>query len=284
MTATEIVSQVKELPTVSETARKLVILLNQPDAPRDDLISTIRCDNVLTAKLLRVCNSAHAGLQTPVASMDQAVLLLGDQAIYRMVCAIGFGSAMGFVAPGYEVEANGLWGHSLSAGMGAEYLTKNEAFGDFQPSMAFTAGLLHDIGKLVVNQILTPKYRAEIRNLISQDSLSRVQAEKVVLGANHAEIGACLLQKWALPEIIIEAVSNHHTPIVRPVPQLSAVVFLANCAAHLSGPSPGGSDAPAEHPNPAVAALLDMPQDRVEQFVAGVHDAMKAVNQFLSIA
>ena len=163
MTATELINQVKDLPTVSETARKLTRLLSETDAHRDELIRTIRCDNVITAKLLRACNSAASGLGNSVGSVDQAVLLLGDNAIYRMVVTIGFGAAMGFTLPGQAVEANGLWGHSLSTGMGAEYLTEGEDYGDFQPSIAFTAGLLHDIGKLILNQVLTPKWRAEIR-------------------------------------------------------------------------------------------------------------------------
>jgi putative nucleotidyltransferase with HDIG domain len=283
MTAAHIVSQVKDLPMVPETARKLITLLNQPETHREQLIQTLRCDNVLTAKLLRVCNSAEAGMNAPVASMDQAVLLLGDAAIFRVVCAISFGGALGFAVPGYAVEANGLWGHSLSAALGAEYLTGLEAYRQFQPPVAFTGGLLHDIGKVVLNQILTPKSRSEIRALMSQDGVSRVEAEKTVLGANHAEVGACLLRNWSLPEFIVEAVAHHHAPIVQPVAQLSAVVYLANCAAHLVGPSPGGSDVFALHPSPGVAELLGMNQEKIEQMVAGVHGAMKAVNQFLTI-
>jgi putative nucleotidyltransferase with HDIG domain len=283
MTATEIISQVKDLPVVPETARKLTKLLSEPDTHREDLIQALRCDNVMTAKLLRVCNSAHTGLSSPVGSIDQAVLLLGDNAIFRMVCAIGFGAAMGFTMPGHAVEANGLWGHSLSTGMGAEYLTESEAYGDFQPSIAFTAGLLHDIGKLVLNNILTPKWRAEIRACISENAYSRVEAEKKVLGANHAEIGACLLQKWALPEVIVEAVANHHTPVIQPVVQLSAVVYLANNATHLSGPSIGSPDAFALRPGPSVAELLGLQQERLEKMVASVNGAMKAANQFLSV-
>jgi len=283
MTAAEIIEQVKDLPTVPETARKITKLLSEPETHRDELIQAIRCDNVMTAKLLRICNSAHTGMSSPVASIDQAVLLLGDNAIYRMVCTIGFGAAMGFSMPGHLAEANGLWGHSLSTGMGAEYLTGSEDYGDFQPSIAFTAGLLHDIGKLVLNQILTPKWRAEIRCHISEEGCSRVEAEKIVLGANHAEIGACLLRTWSLPEVIVEAVANHHSPIIQPVVHLSAVVYLANNAAHLAGPSPGGCDAFALRPGPSVAELLGLEQGRLEKMVASVHGAMKAANQFLSV-
>jgi putative nucleotidyltransferase with HDIG domain len=283
MTATEIINQVKDLPTVPETSRKMTKLLSEPDTHREELIQIIRCDNVMTAKVLRACNSVQTGLSSPVGSIDQAVLLLGDKAIYRMVCAIGFGGAMGFSMPGHLAEANGLWAHSLSTGMGAEYLTESKEYGDFQPSIAFTAGLLHDIGKLVLNQILTPKFRAEIRSRISGEGCSRVEAEKLVLGANHSEIGACLLQRWSLPEVIIEAVANHHTPIIQPVVQLSAVVYLANNAAHLAGPSPGGCDAFVLRPGPSVAELLGLKQDRLEQMMADVHGAMKAANQFLSV-
>jgi putative nucleotidyltransferase with HDIG domain len=283
MTANEIVSQIKELPTVSETARKLVAFLNQPETHRDELIKTLRCDNVLTAKVLRVCNSAHSGLQNPVASIDQAVLLLGDSALFRILCAIGFGGVMGFNVPGYATEANGLWSHSLSTGLGAEYVARFESYGDFPPSIAFTAGLLHDIGKLVLNQILTPKSRLEIRARISGDSLPRFEAEKAVVGANHAEVGASLLQRWALPETIVEAVANHHCPVVQPVAQLSAVVYLANRAAHLCGPAPG-SDVCSARPDAGTAALLGLDMARVEQMVAGVQCAMKAANQFICAA
>jgi putative nucleotidyltransferase with HDIG domain len=282
MTAKEIIAQAKELPTVSETARKLVALLNQPDTHRDELIRTLRCDNVLTAKLLRVCNSAHTGLQHPVASIDQAVLLLGDNTIFRMVCAIGFGGSMGGPLPGYAVEANGLWSHSLSTGMGAECLCEFESYGNFPASMAFTAGLLHDIGKLVLNQLLTPKARTEIRAKIADEGFTRTEAERAVLGADHAEVGACLLQKWSVPEIIVEAVANHHAPVAKPEIQLSAVVYLANCAAYLSGAAP--SDAYAVHACQAAALALGMELKKVEMFIANVDGAMKGVNELIHAA
>jgi hypothetical protein len=86
-----------------------------------------------------------------------------------------------------------------------------------------------------------------------------------------------------LPEVIVEAVANHHAPIIEPEVQLSAVVFLANNAAHFAGPSPGGSDAFALRPGPSVADLLGLKQERLEQMVASVHGAMKSANQFLSV-
>jgi putative nucleotidyltransferase with HDIG domain len=280
MTADEIIAQVKDLPVVSETARKLAVQLNQPDLHRDELVETLRCDNVLTAKLLRVCNSADYGVGEPVVSIDQALLLLGDNVIFRMVCAVGFGSSLGMAAPGYATEANGLWTHSLSTGVGAEYLAEVESYGNFPPSTAFTAGLLHDIGKSVISKVLTPKARAGIRTKMTGQSLSRVEAEKAVLGADHCEVGACLLKRWSLPEPIIEAAANHHSPVLKPAIQLSAVVYLANCAAHLCGAAPGWEAQAIQAKNTAAEAL-GMDVEKVEQIVSGIQDAMQTLPQLM---
>jgi putative nucleotidyltransferase with HDIG domain len=282
MTPEEAIAKATDLPMVSETARKLVVLLDKADTHRDEIVQTLRCDNVLTAKVLRACNAASVGLKHPVGSVDQAVLLLGSDTIFRMVCAIGFAGAMGYGQPGFAVEANGLWGHSLSIGLGSEYLTATESYGQFPPSLAFTAGLLHDIGKLVMNQVLTPSTRTKIRDMIASENVSRVVAEKAVLGFDHAELGACLLQKWSLPPPILEAVARHHAPVVQPTVQLSAVVYLANCAAHLASKTPGW-DVYAVRANKAAADALSLDAQKLEEMVARVQGAMKAVNQYLHV-
>ncbi|MGP8200389.1 MAG: HDOD domain-containing protein [Limisphaerales bacterium] len=283
MTADEIVAHAKDLPVVSETARKLVIQLNQPDLHRDELVETVRCDNILTAKLLRACNSASSGLREPVLSVDQALLLLGDNLIFRMVCAIGFSGSLGMAAPGYDTEANGLWSHSLNTALGAEYLAAVESYGNFLPSTAFTAGLLHDIGKAVISRVLTPKARADIRTKITEQSLSRVEAEKAVLGADHSEVGACLLQRWSLPELIVQAVADHHSPVIQPSIQLSAVVYLANSAVLLCGAAPGWEDQDVQAKNLA-AATLGLDVEKVEQIVLGIQGAMQGLPQLMVAA
>ena len=282
MTANEVINHVAELPVISETARKLTMLLGKPNTHRDELVKTIRCDNVLTAKILRLCNSAEVGIKHPVTSLDQAIFLLGDAAIFRMVSTLSFGADLMRAMPGYAVEANGLWSHSLTVGLGSEYIGGSGVCGNFQPSLAFTAGLLHDLGKLMLNQLLTPKNRADIRSKITNGSLSRVEAERAVMGVDHAEIGACILEKWALPEILIEAVGHHHAPIVKPTAQLSAVIYLANHAAHLN--SAAGPDPQIESANKSTAELLGIATDGIDHTIAEIQGAMKGIRQYLAIA
>jgi putative nucleotidyltransferase with HDIG domain len=283
MTAPEIINKVKNLPPISQAALKLVNLLEQAEISNDEIVQVIKCDNVLTAKLLRACNSPYFGLDDPVSSVDQAVLMLGHQQILHIVLTLAFGSAMVVPLPGYAVEANELWRHSLITATASE-IVASEAFDmNVEAPVAFTVGLLHDIGKLVMSQALTPEIQAEIRRHIEQQGCSRSEAEKIVLGCDHGEIGACLLQSWNLPEEILEAVANHHKPICEPRPKLSVITHLANCLAHLAGSAPGW-DGFAVRVDPAAIAALNLDEARLEGLVANVREAFERVDQFMAMA
>jgi putative nucleotidyltransferase with HDIG domain len=171
----------------------------------------------------------------------------------------------------------------LSAGIGSEYLVEVGSYGNFLPSAAFTAGLLHDIGKTVINKVLTPMARADLRAKTSNESISRFEAERSILGTDHCEVGACLLQRWSFPELIVEAVANHHAPVTRPAVQLSAVVYLANCAVQCAGTRTGWETRLSES-NQRSAEALGMDVKRVGEMVSGIHDAMQTLPQFRAAA
>jgi len=282
MTAPEILNKVKNLPPVSQAALKLVNLLEQAAISNDEIVHVIKCDNVLTAKLLRACNSPYFGLDEPVASVDQAVLMLGHQQILHIVLTLAFGSAMVVPLPGYAVEANELWRHSLLTATAAEIIVSEVGELNVEPPVAFTVGLLHDIGKLALGQILTPESQQEIRHLVEQKSCSRSEAEKKILGADHSEVGECLLRSWNIPDEILEAVGNHHHPICKPRPRLSAVTHIANCLAHLAGSAPGW-DGYAIRVEPEAITALSIDETRLETWVANVRDSFDRVDQFMNM-
>lgn len=284
MTADEIILQVKQLPIVSETARKLTIQLNEPDLHRDDIVETLRCDNVLTAKVLRICNSAASGLREPVLSVDQALMLLGFDLVFRIVCAVSFSGSLGG-DPGLDAEVNGLWSHSLSTAVAAEHLAEVEGYGNFLPSTAFTAGLLHDLGRTILSRVLTPKDRADIRYKMNKESMPRFMAERQVLGADHAEVGACLLKRWTLPELIVDAVADHHNPILKPSIQLSALVYLADFTVHFTDGSPNQHDEEAEASAKRAAALNSgITVEKLEKILDGMEGSNQLLPQLLMAA
>jgi putative nucleotidyltransferase with HDIG domain len=282
MTAQEMVVKVKNLPPVSYAALKLVNLLEQPAVSNDEVVEALKCDNVLTARLLRACNSPYFGLEEPVFSVDQAVFLLGHQQILHIVLTLAFGSAMVVPLPGYAMEVNDLWRHSLITAIAAETVAAEITDLDMEPAVAFTVGLLHDIGKLVMGQVLTPDLQAEIRRRVEQNLMSRSEAEKEVLGTDHSEVGACLLREWRLPEQIVESVANHHHPVLEPRPRFSVVSHLANCLAHLSGSAPGW-DGYAVRVDENVIKTFELTGDKLENMVVVVRDSLDRVDQFMTM-
>jgi len=283
MTAQELVAKVKNLPPVPHAALKLVSLLDQPSVSNTEVVQALRSDNVLTAKLLRACNSPFFGLTEPVASVDQAVFLLGHQQILHIVLTIAFGSAMVVPLPGYAVEASELWRHSLVTATASEMIANEFPDLNAEPPVAFTVGLLHDIGKLVLGQTLTADLQTEIRQQIEHGKLDRAEAEKAVLGTDHAEVGALLLQRWHLPDDLVEAVANHHQPVLKPRPRLSVVTHLANCVAHLTGSAPGW-DGYAVRISEAVVTSLAITPEQIEQLVFSVRESSDRVEQFMNLA
>jgi len=248
----------------------------------EDVVQVLIYDNVLTAKLLRACNSPYFGLEDPVSSVDQAVLILGHHQILHIVLTLAFGGAMAVPLAGYAVESNELWRHSLTAATAAEHMANNGIDMNADPHVAFTVGLLHDIGKLVLGQVLTPEHQTNIRALVEDRRNSRWEAEKVVLGTDHAEVGGALLRSWNLPEEIIEGVSNHHSPVVDPDPKLSVLSHLANCLAHRISPSPG-LETYATFVDLKVAEAFSLTPARIESFTEEVRAACDKVDQLINL-
>lgn len=283
MNPKELVARVNNLPPASPAAIQLITLLNHRSVSNDDVVQVIRQDSVLTAKLLRACNSSQFAFEEPISSVDQAVFVLGHQEILRRVLTLTLGQAMVAPLPGYAVEANELWEHSLTTALAAERVVTGEVGLIASSGTAFTVGLLHDIGKLVLGQALTREAQSEIRGLIQQGAASRVEAEKKILGTDHAEVGAHLLQLWRLPEDIVEAVAHHHQPVLDPRPRLSVVAHLANCLAHLSGSAPGW-EAYAVRVSDEVIAAFEITPEKLEGMVIAVREWSERMHQVIDWA
>jgi len=282
MTPNEVIAKVKNLPAVSQAALKLVVLLDQPAVSNEDVVMVLKYDNVLTAKLLRACNSPYFGFEEKISSVEQAVLILGHQQILHMVLSLAFGGVMSVTLPGYAIEAKELWSHSLTTAVAAEQLVRNGLPSEAEPPVAFTAGLLHDIGKLALNQVFDTNAQSAIHDRMVQNQLSRNMAEKEILGTDHSEVGACLLETWHLPDEIVEAVANHHHPVTTPAPKLSTVIHVADCLVHLIG-STFGQESYAVLSDVRANQALGITPDKLEGVMIEVHDSARQVERFMNL-
>ncbi|MBX7258157.1 MAG: HDOD domain-containing protein [Candidatus Hydrogenedentes bacterium] len=206
-----VVSQIESLPPMPQTYAKLCEKLRSPDVSAKDVGLLMESDLAMTAKVLHLVNSAFFGFRQRVSSASQAVALLGFETIKALVLMTGlFSNVQERKLPsGFSFDR--LWQHSLKVGSYAQMIALAESASKDSVNDAYTAGLLHDCGELVLaaacQEDFTHAYDYAMVNGVRQS-----EAEKELLGCTHAEIGAYLLGIWGLPHPIVEAVAYHHRP------------------------------------------------------------------------
>ncbi|MBI4773485.1 MAG: HDOD domain-containing protein [Deltaproteobacteria bacterium] len=238
--ATRIIQKIDSLPPFPQVAQKVVILLNDPEYSSNEVVRVIELDPSITAEILRMCNSAYFGLSRRVGSVKQAVSMLGKKKLIQLVMASSCLRYFKKDSEGYDLEGKELWRHSLACALTSQILQQRV---DERPEHdAFTAGLLHDMGKLVLSEFV----RAEIETILrlaNDENYSFLEAEKKVLGMDHAELGARIAERWNFPDGICMAIRYHHTPQqAPPADSLTPVTYLANVICLLAGQGGSGVD------------------------------------------
>jgi len=257
------INKVKSLPPAPRILAELLTLLNDAETDAERIVDLITFDPGLTAKLLQRCNSAAAGLAEPVYDPRQAVSLMGFNAIYRMVATVVGEGILGSPQRGYGISSGELWQHCATAGLAAKVIADKLGA---ETELVFTAALLHDIGKIVLNGFLEGAYEPALK-LTGVSGQSFLEAEKSILGVEHAEIGGRLLARWNFPETLVKAVWHHHDPArACPHQQLAGYVYLADLIAHCLGQGQGYQSF-AIRGRPEVLEMLEISPKEIEDFV-----------------
>ncbi len=208
MEKSKIMESVDSFPAMPGAATKALRVLDDPEVASDQIEEIFRYDPGLTAHILKMTNSAYFGLPMKVGSLRQAIGLLGLRRLKELVLATCVTGVMDKQVPGYELSPGELWRHSIGVSVAAEGLAKELKLPEIQE--IFTTALLHDLGKLVMGRFVEKEMKA-IEEIASQ-GVPFQSAEQRVLGTDHAEIGALMLEKWSLPPEIVSAVRWHHDP------------------------------------------------------------------------
>jgi len=224
ITLRDIVGEMRSLEPFPGVALRVLEISAQQDAVPGDLIEVIQTDPAITAKVLRLCNSAYYGFQREVASLREAGNMLGTAALVNLVmtsCASRYFKNYGCAT---DESQERLWKSSFTNALSARLLA--EANGTVDPERAYTAGLLQNIGHLVLDRFLQEE-RAAILEYVQKGQLL-LDAERIVLGLHHAEIGARLATAWGLPEVLVDSIRHHHAPEQATVdPVLTGICHLA---------------------------------------------------------
>jgi len=197
--------KVDVLPLSPTLLPKLLPKLSDVDTNFDEVVEIIAFDPALTSKLLQICNSAYFGQQSEINSVADAVNRVGYQSVYLLVAMINGSSCFPFPSPP-GVDAANLWKHSITVAFNAKFVAESAGI---DGNLLFTAGLLHDLGKVILCQDKQPGVAELYRSWSNETTLAQ---EEKIFGCDHAEVGAALLERWRLPAQIVVGVRHHHEP------------------------------------------------------------------------
>ncbi len=221
-----IVEAVNDLPALPQVVVQVIKLTEDPDSTAQDINNVLNQDQAITARVLKMANSAFYGFPRRIGSVTDAIILLGFRTLRSIVMAASVSDILNKEMEGYALEYGELWRHSQCTAMAARLIARKSKFAFLD--LAYTAALLHDIGKVILNNTMKETYR-EVVASVTDDNISFIDAENKILGFNHAEVGARVAEKWNLPPETVEAIQLHHSPEDAQVnPRLTAIVHLAD--------------------------------------------------------
>ncbi len=230
-----LIKQGDALPTLPEIYTRVSSQLEDTNASIDEIGKTIANDPAISYKILTMVNSAFFGLPNKISSIEQAISLLGRERVKQVL----IGAMLGDIFKGLDSKSFSLkdfWEHSIRTAIIARFLTKESDYID-DPNIMFTAGLLHDVGRLVL-AVQVPEVLPEIEQYAHETGVSIIQSELDTIGISHAEIGGALMQKWNFPDLIWVCVSHHHHLNYSGAFYYAVhSIYLANQLAHYGPPS-----------------------------------------------
>ena len=223
-----IVSEVDELPTLPQIVTRVMELTEDRDSTAFDIQAVINQDQAMTAQVLRLANSVYYGYSRRIATVSDAIILIGFNAVRSIVIAASVSKILKKELKGYAMDEGELWKHSQCSAVFARILAKRIRFRTVE--LAYTAALLHDIGKLILNSFMCDAYQRVVE-LVNEEKIPFYEVEDSIFGYNHAQLGGKVAEKWKLPQELAEAIACHHEPAKATInPKLTAIVHVADAA------------------------------------------------------
>lgn len=207
----EIARAIQAAPLLSPIANQLLQVTARADHEMKEIIDLVKCDSLLTARLLRVVNSAAMGLVHQISSVDHAVSYLGERLVVGIAIAECTNEFFGKPLEGYEGESGQLWRHELFTAIASRAVARH-ARAPLPADLAFTAGLLHDIGKAILSEFLRGTSNELVADITQGNTTDYLTGEQERVGLDHSEVGFELSQHWKLPESLRQVIRHHHHP------------------------------------------------------------------------
>ncbi|MBI4237447.1 MAG: HDOD domain-containing protein [Deltaproteobacteria bacterium] len=282
MSQTELIlAAVDKLPTLPGVVARMCALVSSDVWSAEDFEEVVGPDPALTANLLRFANSPYFGLRRKITTVQQAVMLMGIKRVFEIAAMGAFSRIIPPYLSGYETKAADFWVHCVAVAMLSERLVVE--LGVKMPELIFTAGLLHDIGKLVIGVFLSNQSKQIV--VEGDSSVGHfLDAERAALGTDHTELGGALAKKWNLPEVVEYTALWHHRPSEAPDEGHRVVVDLvhtANALAHSLGYGVDRGEL-SRQVDPAVLQRLHVQAHRLERVAGETFAQIQSMGEFIT--
>jgi putative nucleotidyltransferase with HDIG domain len=280
----QVISNIRNLPTPPIVFHQIQKVINDPNCSAAQIAAILAEDPAMSVKVLKLTNSAFYGLSQEVESVKQAVVIVGMEAIKNLVLSASILDM--FKGKEFDQEyQEQFWRHSLATAFGSRLLARKlRARGIVDPDTAFSGGLLHDIGKIIMVCFL-PKEYAKVREAKAATPLAADHiVEAKVLGYDHAQVGAMLAQQWKLPHKLTEAIVHHHCPEnSAPEDSIAYVVHIANYVSRLTFLD-RSEQAQFGKMTDHVMSHMVITEEHVEQFCTDLREEYVKAETFMKMA
>ncbi len=268
----EINKKIKSVPVISESAYKLLQILDKTDFSYKDVAIIVESDSVLSGKILKTVNSSAFSFSRKIVSVHEALPLIGNRALTAITMESAAPDVFKNELGGYRAQSGELWEHSLKTAISARFLAlylKDKVDG----GLAYTAGLVHDIGKSLLSTYLEKQYENIVKKMNEQNNSDNLELERDFLGIDHAEAGEILVKHWQLPEVFEIIARYHHTPSEAPDGEkpICFLIHIADIVAMMAG-SGTGIDSLHYHLDNNFINYFNMTEEQFQKTILDVNE------------
>lgn len=276
-----LLKQIDRLKPFSQIEHKVLQIAGNEDSSMKDLVEVIQYDPATTANLLRMCNSSYFALSRKITSVQQAVTYLGTDKVAWMVMTGSSSQMLGKAQPGYDLSDGELWRYSVASALIAQDIAEKCRFNN--SAFVFTSALLKDLGKIILNDYVKEAAQ-EIMSGVRERGMTFLEAEKEVLGVDHAEIGARIGEKWGFSPLMVQVIRNHHIPKVGSSEDLSLpIVYLSDSICMMMGIG-GGLDGLAYRYHQDVVDRLHFSDMDLQETIANFQEKFRSVEEWIHLS
>ena len=280
-TMESIITGIDTLTPASCVNDKIMAIVSNPHSSAADLVDLVKYDQRLTVNLLKLCNSAHVGAVRRITSVQQSVAMLGMDKVISLIMLANNAENFKTAQKGYDLEQGELWKYSVSSAIIAQELAVEKNIDNV--SMVFTAALIKDIGKIIMSDYISDAFSA-IRHSVQEKGQTFLDAEKAVLGIDHAELGALVARKWQFDPAMVDIIAFHHEPLESSRISLPlCAVYVADCICMMIGQGVGADGLAYRYYQDAVDQLKVTAVD-IQRIIVRFREKYEEIDALINIS